>query len=159
VEINRFRPKLGHDLREIHTNATRDHELKDAGLAHRLERRQRDGHLGLVVVVGVLVRVRAVELAGQLLVRVRLDRQGLARAQDLEEPRQLPAGRLDDLRELRPVVHEAWPARVRPQPELRVYGGTTGGQIKSNSNHIKRGFSNQTKFKQHRIKSISNQIC
>ena len=23
------RPKLGHDLREIHTNTTRDHELKD----------------------------------------------------------------------------------------------------------------------------------
>ena len=29
MEINRFRPKLGHDLREIHTTEWRDHELKD----------------------------------------------------------------------------------------------------------------------------------
>ena len=27
----RFRPTLGHDLRGIHTNTTRDHELKGAG--------------------------------------------------------------------------------------------------------------------------------
>ena len=65
MEIDRFRPKLGHDLREIHTNATRDHELKDAGLAHRLERRQRDGHLGLVIAVFVEVGFIFVELFGQ----------------------------------------------------------------------------------------------
>ena len=66
MEIDRFRPKLGHDLREIHTSeyTTRDHELKDAGLAHGFERRQRDGHLRFMIAVLVEVRFILVELLG-----------------------------------------------------------------------------------------------
>ena len=87
MEINRFRPKLGHDLREIHTNTTRDHELKDAGLAHRLERRQRDGHLRFMIAVLVEVGLVLVELLRERLVRVRLDGQRFPGTEYLQQPR------------------------------------------------------------------------
>ena len=84
MEIDRFRPKLGHDLREIHMNTTRDHELKDAGLAHRLERRQRDGHLRFMIAVLVEVGLVLVELLREGFVGMRLDRQSFPGTQDFQ---------------------------------------------------------------------------
>ena len=112
----RLRGDAGGELRVL---AQVHRDLAEAAeAAHGLKGRERDGHLGLVVVVLVDVGPRLVEPLRQGLVRVGLDAQALARAQDFQQPRELAV--LDDFPELRAVVEERRAAGVRAEPELGV---------------------------------------
>ena len=91
--------------------------LESAEAAHGLEGREGHGQLRLVVVVDVVRRVLGVETLGPDLARVGLDAQRLARAEDLEQERELsPRCVLEG----RTVPQRRGSAGMSPDPELGV---------------------------------------
>lgn len=124
------------DLRELRVVVQETHHrLRRTEAAEALERGQRDGHLRLVVIVFVHARPACMQLLREDLIRVRLDGQGLADGEHLEEERQAPTTRVrlhaaehirvldQELREgLTGRVHECLPTGVRAHPELSIRG-------------------------------------